>query len=178
MRRTTFLFACLLLIISYTAKADLSIVELVKDIKPAVVLIETFDENSQPMAQGTGFFINNEGHIITNLHVLENANWANVRTITGQNYFVRGILAKDKEADLVKLVVDVVDGNIPFVELESKLPSVGEDVVVVGNHMGLESTVSKPKANIFASSVIANPVLFSPKSIAIIFPMGTKMIEI
>ena len=117
-------------------------VKLVKNVKPAVVLIQTFDANSRPSGSGSGFFINNKGHIITNHHVIEGAYWANVRTMTGQNYYVQGIIAKDAEADIVKLSIDIPDSNIVPLKLSTAIPSEGEDVIVIGNPLGLESTVS------------------------------------
>src|SRR4030042_1017959 len=99
-RRLLFLL-CLLSFFNFSAKADEKLVELVKKIKPAVVLIQTFDDNNQPIAQGSGFFINNKGHIVTNHHVLEDAFRATVKTSNGMEYPVEGIIAKDADADIV-----------------------------------------------------------------------------
>jgi S1-C subfamily serine protease len=48
------------------ARAAVNLVELVKNVGPAVVLIETFDKDKKPLGQGSGFFINKGGHLITN----------------------------------------------------------------------------------------------------------------
>ena len=53
------------------AQADQPLVDLVKKVKPCVVLIETFDKDNNPIAQGSGFFIDNKGRLITNHHVVE-----------------------------------------------------------------------------------------------------------
>jgi tetratricopeptide (TPR) repeat protein len=141
-RRQFFVFSCLLLAFPFSVKADEKLVELVKKIKPAVVLIQTFNDNNQPIAQGSGFFINNKGHIVTNYHVLEDAYRATVKTSSGLEYPVEGIIAKDADADIVKLVVNIPDANTPFLNLSEIVPSEGQDIVVIGNPLGLESTVS------------------------------------
>jgi len=117
-------------------------VKLVKNVKPAVVLIQTFDANSRPSGSGSGFFINNKGHIITNHHVIEGAYSATIKTSAGKEYPVQGIIAKDIEADIVKLSVNIPDANIVPLKLSTAIPSEGEDVIVIGNPLGLESTVS------------------------------------
>lgn len=140
-RRLLFLL-CLLSFFSFSAKADEKLVELVKKTKPAVVLIQTFNDNNQPIAQGSGFFINNKGHIVTNYHVLEGAFRATIKTSSGMEYPVEGIIAKNADADIIKLVVNITDANIPFLNLSEIVPSEGQDIVVIGNPLGLESTVS------------------------------------
>ena len=46
-----FILSCILLIFPFYAKADENLVELVKKTKPAVVLIQTFDDSNQPIGQ-------------------------------------------------------------------------------------------------------------------------------
>ncbi len=143
MKKLNLVLACVMAVGFTAANADEKLVDLVKKVKPSVVLIETFDKGGEPIRQGSGFFISNKGHIITNLHVVENAYWANVKTTAGRNYYVQGMIAKDEEADLAVLLIDLSDSEVAFLELTDVLPSVGEDVVVIGNPLGLEATVSK-----------------------------------
>ncbi len=124
------------------AHADQPLVDLVKKVKPCVVLIETFDKDNKPIGQGSGFFIDNKGRLITNHHVIEGAYSATIKTSAGKEYPVQGIVAKDTEADVVKLVVNLPDANITFLNLSVNVPSEGEDIVVIGNPLGLESSVS------------------------------------
>ncbi|MFH1371450.1 MAG: tetratricopeptide repeat protein [Planctomycetota bacterium] len=136
------LFSFILLAFPFSAKADENLVELVKKTKPCVVLIETFDDNNQPIGQGSGFFVNNKGHIVTNHHVIEGAYRATVKTSSGMEYPVEGVIAKNADADIVKLVVNIPDANITFLNLSENVPSEGEDIFVIGNPLGLESTIS------------------------------------
>ncbi len=127
---------------STIANADEKLVDLIKKVKPSVVLIETFDKDKKPIGQGSGFFIDNKGRLITNHHVIEGAYSATIKTSAGKEYPVQGIVAKDTEADIVKLVVNLPDANITFLKLSVNVPSEGEDIFVIGNPLGLESTVS------------------------------------
>jgi Flp pilus assembly protein TadD len=142
MKKLSILLAGIVLTNLSVAQADQTLVDLVKKVKPCVVLIETFDKDNKPLGQGSGFFVNNKGHIVTNHHVLEGAYRATVKTSSGMEYPVEGIVAKNAEADIVKLVVKIPDANTPFLNLSEIVPSEGQDIVVIGNPLGLESTVS------------------------------------
>jgi tetratricopeptide (TPR) repeat protein len=142
MKKLSILLAGIVLTSLSVAQADQTLVDLVKKVKPCVVLIQTFDKDNKPLGQGSGFFVNNKGHIVTNHHVLEGAYRATVKTSSGIEYPVEGIIAKNADADIVKLVVNIPDANITFLNLSMNVPSEGEDVVVIGNPLGLESTVS------------------------------------
>ena len=111
---------------STIANADEKLVDLIKKVKPSVVLIETFDKDNKPIGQGSGFFIDNKGRLITNHHVVEGAYSATIKTSTGKEYPVQGIVAKDTEADIVKLVVNQPDADITFLNLSVNVPSEGE----------------------------------------------------
>ena len=124
------------------ARADQTLVDLVKKVKPSVVLIETFDKDGAPIGRGSGFFVNGKGELITNYHVVKGAYSATIKTSTGKDYPVEGIVAKDTEADIVKLVVNLPDVNIAFLNLNVNVPPEGEDIIVIGNPLGFESTVS------------------------------------
>ncbi len=142
MKKLSLLLAGIVLTSLSVARADQTLVDLVKKVKPCVVLIETFDKDNKPIGQGSGFFVANKGRLITNHHVIEGAYSATIKTSAGKEYPVQGIVAKDTEADIVKLVVNLPNADITFLNLSVNVPSEGEDVVVIGNPLGLESTVS------------------------------------
>ena len=143
MRNLALILTLLLLTIANIASANLSTVELSKRVRPAVVLIQTFDKDQVPLGQGSGFFISPKGDLITNRHVIKGAHTATVRLAGGALYFVEGISAVDADSDIVKLRVKLNGKEMPFVVPANLSPQVGEDIVVVGSPLGLESTVSK-----------------------------------
>lgn len=122
--------------------AQREVPELVKKVKPAVVLIYTYDSNGKLVGQGSGFFVNAEGEVITNYHLLYGVNRGEVKTAQGMSYLIKGVIGQDIEGDLVKVVLDTSDKTFPYLQVRASLPEEGEKVVVIGNPLGLEQTVS------------------------------------
>lgn len=125
--------------ISLIAKEDLP--EIVKKIEPSVVVILTYEDGINT-GQASGFFISNEGDIITNYHVLQDADSIEVKTFDGKIYPVTKILAEDKEGDLIRISVEIPKSEVNPVLLSKSTPEVGERILVIGNPLGLEKSVS------------------------------------
>jgi tetratricopeptide (TPR) repeat protein len=123
--------------------ADSGLVRLVKKIQPAVATVVGYDLERNIASLGTGFFVNAQGHLITNYHVLQGRLAAEVRTAAGRSYPVRAVLAEDREADLIKLRVDIPADEVAWIPLGERIPEIAERIVVVGSPMGLEQTVSE-----------------------------------
>jgi len=142
MRKSNLFFAGLLFIIPLTTNADQRFVKLVKEIQPAVVTITTYDKNKKTIGQGSGFFMNTKGDLITNHHVLKGAYSAKVKTYDGKEYPVKFVLAASEEDDLIKVSVETPKNAVKFVEVVRTIPEVAEAIIVVGSPMGLDQTVS------------------------------------
>ena len=112
-------------------------------VQPAVVTIRTFDSEKNVAGLGTGFFVNPQGHLITNHHVLEGAHAATVKTHDGNTYDVTHVLAANKAVDLIKVAVDMPSVKISWLEVDGAAPDIADRVVVVGSPLGLEHTVSE-----------------------------------
>jgi len=125
------------------AFAQVNLAQLVKKIQPSVVTIITYDLDKKPLSQGTGFFINKQGHIITNYHVLQGANAAEIKVFNGKTYGIKSVVSINKKMDLIKLLVDIPEEFVQWIEITADAPSVAERIVVVGSPMGLEQTVSE-----------------------------------
>lgn len=123
------------------AWAEDNLPAMVKRISPAVVVVETQRGNKKGL--GTGFFINPQGHIVTNYHVIAGAEQAIIRTQEGRRYPVKRIVAENKEADLVLITADIPAREITPLEVTGKMPEVGEKIYAIGHPMGLEKTVSE-----------------------------------
>jgi hypothetical protein len=113
-----------------------SITDIVRNIKPSVVLIQT------SRGIGTGFFINHSGDVLTNHHVVVGANNVKIKTTDGNVYFVKAVISEDKANDLALLSVSIPPGEAKPLTVTSRYPEAGEKIIVVGNPAGLEQTVS------------------------------------
>ena len=121
----------------------MAIPQMVADVQQAVVTIRTFNPDMKPMGLGTGFFINNQGHLITNHHVLEGAYAATVKTQDGESYPVISVLADNETVDLIKLAVEIPAAQRRWLQISETPPAIADQVVVVGSPLGLEQTVSE-----------------------------------
>ena len=93
------------------------------------------------MAQGSGFFVDRTGKLVTNFHVIEAAASAVVKSSMGAFYPVKGVLGIDKEHDLA--VLKVAGSDFTFLPLgDSDVVQLGDKVVAIGSPLGLEDTIS------------------------------------
>ncbi len=115
--------------------------ELVRRIKPSAVAIETFDARNEKLSRGSGFFIDSD-RVVTNRHVIDNAFRAEVHSHNGTIYPVKGVIAVDAEGDLALLRIDAPPGQVRPLVLDRTSPQEGESVVVIGNPLGLEGSVT------------------------------------
>ena len=115
--------------------------ELVRRIKPSAVAIETFDARNEKLSRGSGFFIDHD-RVVTNRHVIDNAFRAEVHSHNGTIYPVKGVIAVDAEGDLALLRIDAPPGQVRPLVLDRTSPQEGESVVVIGNPLGLEGSVT------------------------------------
>jgi tetratricopeptide (TPR) repeat protein len=135
--------SCLFLILTVsTALGQENLPVLIKKVEPSIAVIFTYNKEGKILGQGTGFFINKEGDMITNYHVLYGASRAVVKTTDGKEYPVKRVLAEDKVGDLIRVSVDIPGGTAPFLPILTTLPEVGERIIVIGTPLGLDKTVS------------------------------------
>ena len=99
------------------------------------------DNTRRAEAQGSGFFIDTKGHIVTNNHVVEDAESVRVRLSDGSEVDAE-VVGTDEYTDLAVLKVQP-SAKYSYVEFadEGSL-RVGDWVVAVGNPFGLGGTVT------------------------------------
>jgi serine protease Do len=92
---------------------------------------------------GSGFIIDSKnGYILTNNHVVENAEEIVVKTTTGKEYKAK-VTGRDPKTDIALIQVKGEAVDLPQVKLgDSDTLKVGAWVVAIGNPFGLESTVT------------------------------------
>jgi len=115
---------------------------LIKKVEPSIVVILTYNREGKVLGQGSGFFVNKEGDVITNSHVLQEASRAVVRTTDGKEYPIKKVLAEDTEGDLIRVSVNISEEAVRPLPVTPKLPEVGERIIVIGTPLGLDKTVS------------------------------------
>jgi tetratricopeptide (TPR) repeat protein len=136
------LVVTILTLIASAAMGQETVPGVVRKIEPSTVAIRIYDRGGNIVSQGTGFFITQRGEVITNYHVLEAAEYADVKTSNGNVYPVKRVLADDREGDLIRISVDTFGDVTRPVTLAQAFPEVGEHVVVFGTPLGLERSVS------------------------------------
>ncbi|HWF89369.1 MAG TPA: trypsin-like peptidase domain-containing protein, partial [Pyrinomonadaceae bacterium] len=136
-----FVWLLLILLIPLPIEAQDILPDLVRRIKPSAVAIETFDSRGEKLSRGSGFFVEAD-RIVTNRHVLEGAFKAEVHSSNGAVFPVKGVLAVDAEGDLALLKIDAPAPPIRPLQIDKTSPQEGESVVVIGNPLGLEGSVT------------------------------------
>lgn len=102
---------------------------------------EGFEVPRQVQGQGSGFIIDEEGHVVTNNHVIAQDAEVQVILNDGSKYQAR-VKGRDPKTDLALLKIDA-DQPLPYVELgDSDGARVGDWVLAVGNPFGLGGSVS------------------------------------
>lgn len=107
-------------------------------------------------ATGSGVIISADGYIVTNNHVVEDADELTV-TLNDNREFSAVIVGADKNTDLALIKVDAK--GLPFLTVaDSEKLKVGEWVLAVGNPFGFNSTVTAGIVSAKARSMGANGV--------------------
>lgn len=92
--------------------------------------------------QGSGFILNKDGLILTNNHVIENAQRVEV-TLSDKHKYKAQVLGVDKNHDLALLKINNAAGLVPATLSESQNLAVGQRVYAIGNPFGLSGTMTR-----------------------------------
>jgi serine protease Do len=97
-----------------------------------------------PGGSGTGFVIGSNGYILTNHHVVANADEIRVKFQNDREYKAT-LIGSDQKTDIALIKIEEQDGTESFPHMtlgNSNLLEVGEWVVAIGNPFGLNHTVT------------------------------------
>lgn len=131
------------------------LVELYRRVNPAVVSIQVIgrpNESSEedddetpddiPFAEGSGFVFDDQGHIITNNHVVEGATGYQVRFFDGQIMEAK-LVGRDPHSDLAVLKVnELPEQTAPLQLANSSKIEVGQTAIAIGNPFGERNTLT------------------------------------
>ena len=131
---------------------ELLFVNLYERVNPSVVNIVVTVEGEDIQAnlnnpfpaqgQGSGFVVDSEGHIVTNNHVIQEAQKVEVTFYDGTTVEAR-VIGFDPDSDLAVVKVDVPAESLrPIVWGDSDEVRVGQRAVAIGNPFGLAGTLT------------------------------------
>jgi serine protease Do len=112
---------------------------------PFFEFFERFGGRGQPgprfgQSRGSGFIVSNDGVVLTNYHVVENADEIIVR-LSDRREFVAEVLGYDQRSDLAVLRIQA--DELPVVRVGSSAElEVGEWVLAIGSPFGFEHSVT------------------------------------
>jgi len=118
------------------AEMESTLEALYQQVLPGVVAIQT------GQAEGSGFVIDSEGHVVTNQHVVEGVNDVEIAFASG--FRAHGtVIGSDPDADIAVIKVDAPSDQLhPLALGDSNTLNVGEQVVAIGNPFGLSGTMT------------------------------------
>ena len=91
-------------------------------------------------SQGSGFFVSDDGYLVTNNHVIEGGSKFTIIMSDGKE-LEAALIGTDPRTDLAVLKVETED-KLTYVDFGNKRPRTGDWVVAVGNPFGLGGTVT------------------------------------
>lgn len=131
--------------------SELATIRLFENAAPSVCFITTtnvgydfFTRNATeiPAGTGSGFVWDRNGHIITNYHVIQNADKATV-TLADRSTWPARLVGKAPEKDLAVLKIDAPESALrPIPVGASDNLRVGQSVYAIGNPFGLDQTLT------------------------------------
>jgi S1-C subfamily serine protease len=140
-----------------TRAQSLPLTALFKQVKNSVVQVTSKVSNaniqiiingnpleSQSTRLGSGFVLDNQGHIITNYHVVGDAKTVDVTFVDGNSYNAK-VIGADPFSDIavIQLTDDFSAENVvPLVIANSSSLEVGQQIVAIGNPFGLSDTMT------------------------------------
>ena len=114
-----------------------------KKLDPSVFQIFNYDKFGKPLATGTGFFIENNGLALTNHHVVDSMDIIFIKDYSGNVFEVEKIVCSDSITDIALIKINCGKScEFSKVDISSSDINKGEKVFVIGNPIGLHSTLS------------------------------------
>ena len=109
------------------------------DVASSIVVITTCSADGGSL--GSGFIVSSDGIVVTNFHVVANAEGVDVKLKNGKSYPVTGVVDYDPVRDICVLKIDARNLNVmPLGSSDSLIQ--GQKILVIGAPLGLEYSIS------------------------------------
>lgn len=111
---------------------------------PSVVSIEIFENGVAftPTGQGSGIILTENGYIITNAHVIENASRAIKVVLNNEEEYEAKVIGSDTKTDIA--VIKISAKNLTAADIgDSDELKIGEDIIALGSPAGLYGSLTK-----------------------------------
>jgi len=121
--------------------SDNVLISLYEAVNPGVASIIVYSDGLV-VGQGSGFLFDDQGHILTNYHVVENA--AQIEVVFPSGFRAKGeLIGTDLDSDIAVVEAIIPDASLkPLVLGSSSDVKVGQYVVAIGNPYGLSGTMT------------------------------------
>lgn len=120
----------------WPSSGGLDVEKVLGGIDPAVVRISIGSDDVVGVGAGTGFFIDSQGTVVTNAHVVEDADTITAELSDGRT-FAAELLGADPTRDLAVVRIDIGEPTTAARLGSSEGVSVGDPVIAIGNALGL-----------------------------------------
>jgi S1-C subfamily serine protease len=114
----------------------------VVNITSTTLVFDFFNGVVPQHGQGSGFILDKSGHVLTNYHVVENANRGIEVLLSNKRHYSAKVVGTDKAHDLALLQIDAPNLQ-PVTLADSAQLSVGQKVYAIGNPFGLNGTMTR-----------------------------------
>jgi S1-C subfamily serine protease len=115
-----------------------SVAAIAQAVSPSVARVDV--TTPQGRAEGSGVIYRSDGYLITNNHVVEQANEVTVTLPDGKSK-PASIVGADPATDVAVLKIDAT--GLPAARLDTTPPRVGDQVLAIGSPFGLSGTVTE-----------------------------------
>ncbi len=153
--------------VTLVTNEDQVLVDLYSRLNPSVVNITVYLDQSGDLvtyAQGSGFVYDDQGHILTNAHVVHGTNAIEVTFSDGLAREAT-LVGEDLNSDLAVVKVDLPSGVRPLTLGSMDGLAVGQTVVAIGNPFGLEGTLTRGIISALGRTIPALNIYSIPQAI-------------
>ncbi len=118
---------------------EMSLEDTIAEVNDSVIGIVA--DNAEKQALGAGIVLSEDGYVVTNAHVAENADKISIITTEDEQYDAK-LIGTDAKTDIALLKVDNPHNFKPASFADSDLVRTGNSVFAIGNPFGLGNSVS------------------------------------